>query len=180
MLGPVSFLKSYFFHLIPFVMPAGRPLKPTVLKKLGGTLQPSRTNANEPTLATFLPIPPTWLSKQAKQYWGEIGAVLLGMKLCTAADGPALMLLTETMAEWAEARQAVHTRGLTYDTTTVSGGTMRRPNPEVAIAADAMKRALRMLTEFGLSPASRGKVSALGEEEEENDAFAQMLIKMQG
>ena len=161
-------------------MAAGRPLKPTALKRLGGTLQPSRTNAHEPTSAVLLPTPPAWLSRRAKQYWGEIGAVLLSMKLCTAADGPALMLLTETLAEWGEARQAVNTRGLTYNTTTVSGGTMRRPNPEVTIAADAMKRALRMLTEFGLSPASRGKVSAIGEEEEENDAFAQMLIKMQG
>ena len=60
------------------------------------------------------------------------------------------------------------------------GGLRVRPNPEVAIAADAMKRALRMLTEFGLSPASWGKVSAIGEEDDENDAFAQMLVQMQG
>ena len=36
-------------------MAAGRPPKPTVLKKLGGTLQPSRTNAHEPTPNGFLP-----------------------------------------------------------------------------------------------------------------------------
>ena len=164
-------------------MSAGRPLKPTVLKALGGTLQPSRTNAAEPLAAVLLPTPPEWLSERAKGYWAEVGAVLLSMKLCTAADGPALMLLTETLAEWAEARQAVVGTGkrpgvgLVYEMQTENGQTMRRPNPEVAIASDAMKRALRMLTEFGLTPASRGKVSALGENDEA-DPFAQMLLDM--
>ena len=160
-------------------MPAGRPLKPTVLKALGGTLQPSRTNAHEPTPAVFLPTPPAWLSDKARQYWGEVGAVLLDMKLCTVADGPALQLLTETLAEWAEARQAVHRKGLTYETTTATGDRMCRPNPEVTIAADAMRRAQRMLTEFGLTPASRGKVSALGDETG-LDPFAQLMEDLKG
>ena len=160
-------------------MNTGRPLKPTVLKALGGTLQPSRTNAHEPTPQVLLPTPPDWLSERAKQYWAEVGAVLLAMKLCTAADGPALMLLTETLAEWAEARQAVHLLGLVYEMQTEGGQTMRRPNPEVAIASDAMKRSLRMLTEFGLTPASRGKVSALGDGDG-NDPFAEMMRNMQG
>ena len=160
-------------------MSTGRPLKPTVLNALGGTLQPSRTNAHEPTPNVLLPLPPEWLSDTARAYWSEVGAVLLSMKLCTAADGPALMLLTETLAEWAEARKAVHLCGLTYDTTTVTGDVMRRPNPEVAIASDAMKRSLRMLLEFGLTPASRGKVSALNDGDG-NDPFAQMMKNMQG
>ena len=142
-------------------------------------MQPSRTNPNEPTPAVFLPTPPAWLSDKARQYWGEIGAVLLNMKLCTVADGPALQLLTETLAEWAEARQAVHRKGLTYETTTATGDLMCRPNPEVTIAADAMRRALRMLSEFGLTPASRGKVSAL-ENNEADDRFAEVMRMMKG
>lgn len=96
------------------------------------------------------------------------------MKLCTVADGPAVQLLTEALAEWAEARQVVQTRGLTSDTITVSEGIMRHPNPEIAITADAWRQALTILTQFGLTPASRSKVSALGEEDE-LDAFAQLL-----
>ena len=52
-------------------------------------------------------MPTEWLSDRAKQYWGEIGNVLLAMKLTTVADGPALQLLTEALAEWAEAREFV-------------------------------------------------------------------------
>ena len=158
---------------------AGRPPKPTIQKRLGGTLQPSRTNAAEPTPAVYLPTPPEWLSERAKAYWAEIGAVLLAMKLCTAADGPAMMLLTETLAEWAEARQAVHGIGLVYEMQTEGGQTMRRPNPEVAMASDAMKRTLNMLREFGLTPSSRGKVSALGDNDGK-DPFAEMMNDMQG
>ena len=63
--------------------------------------------------------------------------------------------------------------------TTATGDLMCRPNPEVTIAADAMRRALRMLSEFGLTPASRGKVSALGDETG-LDPFAQMMEDMRG
>jgi len=155
-------------------MPGGRPPKPTVQKELGGTLQPSRANPNEPKPEVYLPTPPDWLSERAMRYWHEIGAVLLSMKVATAADGPAMQLLTETLAEWAEARQAVHLQGLVYETTTMTGDTMRRPNPEVAQAADAMRRALAMLTQFGLTPASRSKVSALGDNDGK-DPFEEML-----
>ena len=158
-------------------MAAGRPRKPTHLKKLSGTLQPCRTNPNEPTPAVYLPTPPDWLSERAREYWGEIGAVLLAMRLTTIADGPALQLLTEALAEWAEARQIVHQQGLTYTTTSKMGEVIPHPRPEVSMAADAWRRALRMLSEFGLTPASRSKVSALGEEEGP-DPFAQMMADM--
>ena len=157
----------------------GPARKPTSQKRLGGTLQPSRTNKQEPVPDVALPLPPDWLSERAVRYWGDIGAVLLNMKVVTSADGPALMLLTETLAEWAEARQAVHRIGLVYEMPTESGALMRRPNPEVAQASDAMKRALRMLTEFGLTPASRSKVSALGDGEG-SDPFAEMMNDMKG
>lgn len=160
-------------------MPGGRPPKPTSQKALGGTLQPSRTNPNEPTPDVYLPTPPDWLSPKAKAYWAEIGNVLLAMKLCTVADGPAMQLLTESLAEWAEARQLVHTHGMTYDCITEGGQVMVRPRPEVAQASDAMKRSLRMLTEFGLTPASRGKVSALGGNSEV-DPLTQIMNDING
>ncbi|TVT39624.1 phage terminase small subunit P27 family [Hymenobacter setariae] len=155
-------------------MAGGRPPKPTSQKKLGGTLQPCRTNPNEPQPEVYLPVPPNWLSERAKEYWAEIGAVLLAMKLSTVADGPALQLLTEALAEWAEAREFVQREGFTYSTFTKQGDEMHRPYPQVAIASDAWRRSMTMLTQFGLTPASRSKVSALGGDEEKNP-FAEMM-----
>ena len=166
-------------------MAGGRPPKPTSQKALGGTLQPSRTNRHEPVPDVALPPAPDWLSERGRRYWDEIGAVLLHMKVVTFGDGPAFSLLVESLAEWAEARQAVigvggvGGVGLVYEMETESGQTMRRPNPEVAQASDAMKRALRMLTEFGLTPASRSKVSAIGGADGK-DPFAEMMEDMKG
>ena len=160
-------------------MAGGRPRKPTSQKALGGTLQPSRTNANEPVPEVALPLPPDWLSDNAREYWAQIGSLLLNMKLVTAGDGSALMLLCDVPAEWAEARQYVLEHGMSYSTFTESGSEIHRPYPQVAIASDAWKRAMRMLTEFGLTPASRSKVSVLGTDDGK-DPFAEMMNDMNG
>jgi P27 family predicted phage terminase small subunit len=152
-------------------MAAGRPPKPTHLKKLGGTLQPSRTNHNEPIPDVALGLPPDWLSARAKEYWQEIGDLLLGMKLVSYGDSAALMLLCDTLAEYVSLRVSIQKKGRVYENLT-PGGKVYRPNPEVAMAADAWRRAQRMLVEFGLTPASRGKVSALGAPDEKDPLAA--------
>ncbi|WP_324675058.1 P27 family phage terminase small subunit [Hymenobacter sp. GOD-10R] len=108
-------------------MAGGRPNKPTILKKLGGTAQPCRTNDLEPVPEVGLPMAPDWLSEKAREYWQQIGDVLLSMKLVTVADGPAMMLLCDVLAEWAEARQFVLSNGMTYSTYTKQGDEMHRP-----------------------------------------------------
>lgn len=152
-------------------MPPGRPSKPTALKKLGGTLQPSRTNALEPVPEVALGIPPNWLSATAKEYWHEIGGLLLQMKLISYGDTAALMLLTDVLAEWCMVRKIIKKKGRTYQVLT-EGGMTYRPRPEVAMESDLWRRAHRMLVEFGLTPAARSKVSALGATEEKDPLSA--------
>lgn len=53
------------------------------------------------------------------------------------------------------------------------------PNSEVMIVADAMRCSLRMLAKFGLTSATRGKVSALGTNEGV-DPFAEMMVDLRG
>lgn len=154
-------------------MPAGRPPKPTALKKLGGTLQPSRTNPLEPIPDVALGIPPNWLSATAKEYWNEIGGLLLQMKLISYGDTAALMLLTDVLAEWCLVRKIIKKKGRVYQVLT-EGGMTYKARPEVAMEADLWRRAHRMLVEFGLTPASRSKVSALGVAEEK-DPLAALL-----
>lgn len=160
-------------------MAAGRTPKPTAQKRLAGTLQPCRTNANEPVPEVALPLAPDWLSEKARAYWDMIGDVLLNMKLVTVGDGPALMMLCDVLAEWAEARAYVLENGSTYTTESESGSIMHRAFPQVAIASDAWRRAMAMLTQFGLTPASRSKVSALGGEDGK-DPFEEMMNDMKG
>lgn len=81
------------------------------------------------------------------------------MKVLTTADPIALGLLCDALAEYIAARAEVEKAGRTYETESESGSVMIRAHPSVAIQADAWRRAKLMLTEFGLTPASRAKVS---------------------
>ena len=152
-------------------MPAGRPRKPTALKKLGGTLQPSRTNPLEPVPDVALGYPPEWLTPTAKEYWQEIGGILLQMKLVSYADTAAMTLLCDVLAQWVSVRVTIAKRGRVYELLS-DGGKVYRARPEVAMEADLWRRASRMLVEFGLTPASRSKVSALGATEEKDPLSA--------
>ncbi|MDO7851387.1 phage terminase small subunit P27 family [Hymenobacter convexus] len=152
-------------------MPAGRPRKPTHLKKLAGTLQPSRTNPLEPVPAVALGQPPEWLSATAKEYWDEIGGILLQMNLVSYGDTAAMTLLCDVLAQWVSVRVTIAKKGRVYELLS-DGGKVFRARPEVAMEADLWRRASRMLVEFGLTPASRSKVSALGDKEEKDPLSA--------
>lgn len=152
-------------------MPAGRPPKPTHLKKLGGTLQPSRTNTMEPVPDVALGHPPEWLSATAKEYWSEIGGILLQMKLVSYGDTAAMTLLCDVLAQWVSVRVTIAKKGRVYELLS-DGGKVFRARPEVAMEADLWRRASRMLVEFGLTPAARSKVSALGGTEEKDPLSA--------
>lgn len=60
-----------------------------------------------------------------------------------------------------------------YTTRTKEGSLMIRPHPAVTDRKDAWERVLKMLTHFGMTPATRGKVTA-GEGADE-DPFARWL-----
>lgn len=147
----------------------GRPKTPTQLKLVRGTQRKDRANPAEPTPKQAAPKdpPPTWLSKKARPWWRRIRPLLLRMQVLTEADPVALGLLCDALAEYIAARELVVKEGLTYTSVTESFDddgervrkTMKRAHPAVAIQSDAWRRAKLMLTEFGLTPASRSKVS---------------------
>lgn len=152
-------------------MPAGRPRKPTQLKKLGGTAQPSRLNPMEPVPAVALGLPPEWLSATAKEYWQEIGGLLLQMKLVSYGDTAAMTLLCDVLAQWVSVRVTIAKKGRVYELLS-DGGKVFRARPEVAMEADLWRRASAMLVQFGLTPSARSKVSALGAAEEKDPLAA--------
>jgi P27 family predicted phage terminase small subunit len=139
----------------------GRPRKPTVLKVLEGTTRKDRANPAEPKPPPASPQeePPTWLRPASRRWWRRIRPLLVQMQVMTGADPVALGLLCDALADYMAARTVVEKQGSTFETNG-DAGTMLRQRPEVYIAADAWRRAKLMMTEFGLTPASRAKVSA--------------------
>ena len=106
---------------------------------------------------------PRNLSPAARGAWRSVTAALARLGVLSVADGEALRLLAEALAEYREARRVLDREGATYDLTTKAGGTMHRARPEAAIAADAWRRASAMLGRFGMTPADRARLGEMPE-----------------
>lgn len=135
-------------------MPARRP---TALKLLLGTARPDRTR-REPQFGRTIPRAPAGLGASARRIWRDLARRLDSAGVLTEADGHALGLLAEALADYRAAMDVVARDGRTYECRTSAGSNMHRVRPEVALAADAWRRAARMMVEFGLTPASRGRI----------------------
>lgn len=143
---------------------AGRPPKPHALKVLEGTARKDRENAHAPagTPLEALPPPPD-LTEWETMAWAELAPVVLSMRAATPSDLPAFRQMVGTLAVVEESRHALRTLGLTFTVSTESGEVVRK-RPEVEILATFKKQLSVELSRFGLTPADRQRVSALGEE----------------
>ena len=137
------------------------PKTPTAMKLLSGTMRKSRENPAEPMLESAIPEMPAWLAPKAKTCWKELSEQLLGMRVITKADRTCLEMLCDAYSEYRDCRKFIIDNGYTYKTVTASGDEMHRPYPQVAMYQNSWKRVLDGLREFGLSPSSKSKVSAI-------------------
>ncbi len=131
---------------------------PTRLKEIRGTARKDRQNLREPRPPLGIPPPRRGLSVAARGWYRRLARLLHDMSVLTLADGPALELLAETLAEYTQARRLLARDGQSYECATTAGAVMRRTRPEQAVAADAGRRAAHLLEQFGLTPVSRSKV----------------------
>ena len=153
------------------------PRTPTALKVMRGTVDASRANPAEPKpkrMPANTP-PPAWLdlSPTARRAWTDVSKALRSMGVATTVDPLAISLLCDALAEYVNARAVVRALGATYEATTAHGDVNVRARPEVAMAADAWRRARLMLNDYGLTAASRGKVSS--HEGETTDPLAKWM-----
>jgi P27 family predicted phage terminase small subunit len=108
---------------------------------------------------------PTGLSDDAKALWKNYSAQLHSLGVLTTNDATALLLLVNA-----------HVSYLTLETEIATHGHMIRGrmgemvrNPAVAMRNDAWKRLLKILQEFGMSPSSRTRISAIPASPESDD-----------
>lgn len=150
-------------------MSKGRKATAPHLKAIQGTNRPSRENKEAPEPPREVPEMPQGLTTRAKKYWGDLVGLLDEMGVITLADQSVLELLCETYSEWKHLNSTIKTtyKGKTsYLTVSKDGAEMYRAYPEVAQRSDAARRFQSLLSEFGLTPAARGKVKAIGKEKQ--------------
>ena len=137
----------------------GPPRKPSAMRELGPPLH-RKKNKSEPKPDLLKnPAPPHWLTRKGKAAWRNLAPLLSKLKVLTEADRKTLELLCDAYSEFRENRQVIIDQGPTYTTTTPTGDVMVRPRPEVAMYQDAFKRLFPLMQHFGMTPASRTKIS---------------------
>jgi P27 family predicted phage terminase small subunit len=91
--------------------------------------------------------------------WQELAPMLGSMRLVTAADVHALALTVDAYVDYIELRRIIEDSGQTYRT---EGryGLQVKSRPEVVMAGKRWEQTIKGLIEFGMTPASRSRVSA--------------------
>ena len=153
---------------------SGRKSKPTVLKLLAGNPGRRPLNQDEPKPKVRLPRVPEHLSEAARKEWRRLGGMLVGMGVMTEADGDALALLCTSWARWLEAEEQLRRYGIVIKSP--SGYPIQ--SPYLSIARQSMAEVRSLLSEFGLTPASRSRVSVA--EQKESDPFEAFLRRRPG
>ena len=157
----------------------GRPPKPTKVKERAGTLQRCRQK-NEPTPDPELPPFPDWASQRAKPYWDEIGKYLYDNGLLTRLDQTALALLCEALCEYCDCRAIFEADAkdgnpaANYVVTTDKGNLIQ--HPAVGAMNKAWGKAVKMLTQFGMTPSARAGL-AIGNAKEKPDLLARLIAQ---
>lgn len=141
---------------------AGRPPKPTHLKIVAGNPGRRPLNDEEPRPVVEIPKRPPELSKDAAAEWKRISKELHELGMLTKIDRAALAAYCQAWARWIEAQKALQQFGTVVRSP--SGYPMQ--SPYLAIANEAFRQMLALLTEFGMTPAARSRirVSRAGQE----------------
>lgn len=146
----------------------GRPPKPTQLKILEGNPGKRKLNEHEPKPKIKIPQCPDFLSDEAKQEWQRITPLLLKLKLITEIDRTALAMYCQTYGRWRQAEEKIKADGLMKN----SPNGYPIQNPYIAISNKAIDKMRGLLSEFGMSPATRSRVKA---EETTDDPVEEFL-----
>jgi P27 family predicted phage terminase small subunit len=160
-------------------VPAGRPAKPTALKKIEGHPNKRMLERKEPMPLVKDQTCPAILDSIGKTEWKRIVPELERLGLLTMADRSAITGYCVAFSKWIKAEQVLKDGGMVYKITKtdrngnpVSDYFMARP--EVFIAHQMASLILKYCTEFGLTPSSRVRLSA--GKKVENDSEMEDLL----
>ena len=155
-------LERVFFRPTKVVM-QGRKPTPTALKIIRGNPGKRPISTTEPK-STGKAQPPEWLGAHGRKHWEEIAPMLENIGVLTALDALALGDLCLAYEKWRLALEREVDEGA-Y-TTAQSGFPVMSP---WVIEGERQRGIWRKLqTEFGMTPSSRSRVSAVAPEEETN------------
>jgi len=176
-------------------MAAGRPAKPTALKRLSGNPGHRPMNEAEPRFTPHSGYCPRWLSDEAKEAWRRVAPELIACGLLTAVDSMSLEMACECYAMGRRGLVDMRVNGTTFTVGKSSNGGYKQgrldmgsddssqeptkgyeqQRPVVAITFNAMKLWRAFAAEFGMTPSSRTRVTMATPEGQ--DPFGEYLAE---
>ena len=145
-------------------MGRGRKPKPTMLRVLQGNPGKRALNHEEPAYRPGAPDKPAFLDDFASEEWDRLTEMLAAARVITTGDSGILIVACDAYSQLRQCQKFLKEKGsLSYDASSVGGGTSYKPYPEAAQLNVARRQYQSALSELGLSPSSRSKVKTLPE-----------------
>lgn len=144
-------------------MGKGRKKIPTALKQMQGTTEKSREVENEMQvdLCPQLPEVPTLLSEIGKGEWLKVTNQLFNLQMLHVVDLRLVEAYCNEISLYIEAEQWLRENGRIDEFKNIDGMVMRsQAKPQQKIAKDALNSAMKLATQFGLTPVARASISA--------------------
>ena len=151
----------------------GRKKLPDSIKALRGTDQPCRMN-DKPAVqgATVIKLPKVGLKGTAKKVFVVVATELMHNNLLDVYGVDMVVAYAREMALYHDMMAEVEKEGATIEVVT-KNGVVTQINPKRKVAEGALASAKSLATEFGMTPSSRSRVSAILNGNEQKDEFAE-------
>jgi P27 family predicted phage terminase small subunit len=144
-------------------MGKGRKKLPTAMKIMQGTLEKSRVIENEMQvdLLSELPEAPDLLSEIGIAEWYKVTTQLFNLKMLHDVDQSLILAYCNEMSLYIESELELRQNGRIDNFKNSNGELMRsQAKPLVKVKNDALNNAMKLATQFGLTPVARANISA--------------------
>ena len=144
-------------------MGKGRKKLPTAMKEMQGTLEKSRVLENEMQvdLVSQLPEAPELLSTIGVEEWYKVTSQLFNLKMLHHIDLRLIESYCNEMALYIECESELRKNGRVDIFKNTNGDIIRsQAKPFVKMKNDALNNALKLASQFGLTPVARANISA--------------------
>jgi P27 family predicted phage terminase small subunit len=142
--------------------------KPTAIKKAEGNPGKRKLNTQEPQPLPGVPGCPDHLDAVARKEWGRLSEILMAMKVLTEADYIALGNLCQAYSTLIDAQKHLNKSGILFKT---PSGYIQQ-NPLLGIIGAQTRIVNDLLREFGLTPASRTRITIEKPDTSDEDLWA--------
>ena len=151
----------------------GRKKLPDSIKALRGTDQPCRMT-DKPAVqgATVIKLPKVGLKGTAKKVFAVVATELMHNNLLDVYGVDMVVAYAREMALYHDMMAEIEKEGVTIEVMT-KASVVTQINPKRKVAEGALAAAKSLAVEFGMTPSSRSRVSAILNDNTPKDEFAE-------